>query len=105
MSDRKTDLLVDVEIEPHLQVVENSSNKDVAKTIKTRQNQQQNEDSFVDGKSYRFVNPFRNLCKYGFIVSKLFWLSCQFYFLSVLFSNFSHNLQFSTLTSYFFKEF
>jgi len=49
MSDRKTDLLVDVEIEPHLQVVENSSNKDVAKTIKTRQNQQQNEDSFVDG--------------------------------------------------------
>ena len=49
MSDRKTDLLVDVEIEPHLQVVENSSNKD-AKTIKTRQNQQQNEDSFVDGK-------------------------------------------------------
>ena len=83
MSDRKTDLLVDVEIEPHLQVVENSSNKDVAKTIKTRQNQQQNEDSFVDGKSYKFVNPFRNLCKYGFIVSKLFWLVdfifCLFY--------------------------
>ena len=83
MSDRKTDLLVDVEIEPHLQVVENSSNKDVAKTIKTRQNQQQNEDSFVDGKSYKFVNPFRNLCKYVFIVSKLFWLVdfifCLFY--------------------------
>ena len=79
MSDRKTDLLVDVEIEPHLQVVENSSNKDVAKTIKTRQNQQQNEDSFVDGKSYEIVNSFGNLC---FIVSKLFWLSCQFCFLS-----------------------
>ena len=64
MSDRKTDLLVDVEIEPHLQVVENSSNKDVAKTIKTRQNQQQNEDSFVDGKSYyEFLILFRNLRK------------------------------------------
>ena len=63
MSDRKTDLLVDVEIEPHLQVVENSCNKD-AKTIKIRQNQQPNEDSFVDGKSKTTC-----LKKYKFIFS------------------------------------
>lgn len=47
MNDRRTDLLVDVEIEPHLQVMENG-NKD-AKTIKTRQVQQSDDANIVDG--------------------------------------------------------